>query len=154
VPTVSTKSVPRAHADRCAVCGRPLSKPGRVVPGIGVVGPECYRKFAAFERVLEAHGAEELAHGGELEVTERASPERIREVQALILRLKRAGLEVVVEDAATEAGLRAKRVRIKGVAKPKTFRRMFRRDVWSEWAHGVKLRALERELKHDMAGVA
>ena len=139
-----TNRVPRALADRCAVCGRPLSKPGRVMSGIGVVGPECYRKFSALEDVLSFYGAEELAYGGCLEVSERASLERIQSVHELIMRLRRAGLRVEIEDAVLEDGTRAKRIRLAGVAYPRTFRRSFK-DVWKSWADDLRLRAMERE---------
>ena len=140
-----TKSVPRAHADRCAVCGRPLTKPGRAIPGVGVVGPECYRKLAGFELLLDMYGAEELAYGGALEVHEDVGRERIHEVNELIRRLRRAGLEVVIEDAVADDGRRVKRVRLNGVARPKAFRRAFKKDVWKAWAGNLRLMAMERE---------
>ncbi|MFB9991263.1 hypothetical protein ACFFLM_04620 [Deinococcus oregonensis] len=34
-----------AQAEKCAHCGRPLVRPGTVVPFVGVVGPECKNKF-------------------------------------------------------------------------------------------------------------
>lgn len=36
-----------AQAEKCAHCGRPLIRPGTVVPFVGVVGPECKNKFTA-----------------------------------------------------------------------------------------------------------
>jgi len=141
--TQSTNRVPRAIADRCAVCGRALSKPGRVVGGIGVVGPECYRKFSGLELVLGLYGAEELAYGGALEISEYASLERIQEVHELILRLRRAGLRVEIQDAVDERGVRIKRITLNGVARPKTFREAFRKDVWEAWADDLRLRYYE-----------
>lgn len=35
----------RAHAPRCAHCGRALTRPGTVIPFVGVVGPECQHTF-------------------------------------------------------------------------------------------------------------
>jgi len=35
----------KAHAERCNHCGRALTRPGTVVPFVGVVGPECRNKF-------------------------------------------------------------------------------------------------------------
>ncbi len=45
--STSRKSLPRASAPSCAHCGRPLHRPGVVIPGLGVVGPECRHKHAA-----------------------------------------------------------------------------------------------------------
>lgn len=142
---VSTTSIPRVHADRCAVCGRPLTNPARVVNGIGPVGPECYRKFAALEDLLWAHGAEELLYG-ELVITDKASKARLAEVNRLIWRLRKAGLKVSLEPRETEHG-RALAVRLAGVERPKTFRHTFRRDVWREWAEGIRRRVQARELE-------
>lgn len=90
-------SRPRARAERCALCGRPLKRPGRRVPGVGAVGPECYRKLGALERLLEKHGALELIGAG-LEVHRGLPLGRLEELQALFLRLERAGLRVRRED--------------------------------------------------------
>lgn len=88
---------PRAKAERCALCGRPLKRPGRRVPGVGVLGPECHRKLGAFEHFLEKHGALELIGAG-LEVHRTTPPKRLEELQALFIRLERAGLRVRRED--------------------------------------------------------
>jgi len=143
--TQSTNRVPRAIADRCAVCGRALTRPGRVIDAIGVVGPECYRRFSALEHVLGLYGAEELAYGGALEISEHASLERIQEVHELILRLRRAGLRVEIQDAVDERGSRIKRIFLNGVARPRTFRESFRKDAWQTWADSLRLIAMERE---------
>lgn len=37
----------RAFAERCNHCGRELTRPGTVIPFVGVVGPECRNKFGA-----------------------------------------------------------------------------------------------------------
>lgn len=80
-------SRPRAKAERCALCGRPLKRLGRRVPGVGAVGPECYRKLGALELI-----------GAGLEVQRTTPPKRLEELQALFLRLERAGLRVCRED--------------------------------------------------------
>lgn len=46
-PTTERKPRPRAHAPACAHCGRALKNPGVVIPGLGVVGPECQQRHAA-----------------------------------------------------------------------------------------------------------
>ncbi len=94
-------SRPRAKAERCALCGRPLKRPGRRVPGVGAVGPECYRKLGALERFLEKHGALELIGAG-LEVQRTTPPKRLEELQALFLRLERAGLRIRREDRGSD----------------------------------------------------
>ena len=141
----STNSIPRVHADRCAVCGRPLQNPARVVNGIGPVGPECYRKFAALESFLWAHGAEGLLYG-ELVIGEWNDQETLAEVNRVIWRLRKAGLKVTIEPRETEHG-RALAIRLAGVERPKDFRDAFRRDVWREWAEGVRRRAQAKELE-------
>ncbi len=132
-------------APRCAVCGRPLTNPARVVNGIGPVGPECYRKFAALEDFLWAHGAEGLLYG-ELVIGEWNDQETLAETNRVIWRLRKSGLRVTIERRETEHG-RALAIRLAGVERPKTFRNTFRRDVWREWAEGIRRRAQARELE-------
>ncbi|CAM3663384.1 hypothetical protein [Deinococcus frigens] len=71
VPTVRPQ-LARAHAPRCAHCGRPLTHPGTVIAFVGVVGPECRHKFthlialvAEVEMLsfnIDDQGSQRLAH--------------------------------------------------------------------------------------------
>lgn len=54
----------KAKAPRCARCNRKLEKPGTVVPGLGVVGPECESHVAARLMHLRRAGLSELLDGG------------------------------------------------------------------------------------------
>ena len=65
--------VQKAHAEHCRHCGRPLTRPGTVIPFVGTVGPECRHKFGpllalvaevevlVFE--IDDQGSQRLAHG-------------------------------------------------------------------------------------------
>lgn len=45
--TTERKAFPRDSAPACAHCGRALRRPGVVIPGVGVVGPECQQHHTA-----------------------------------------------------------------------------------------------------------
>lgn len=55
----------KARAPRCAKCGHPLSRPGTVIPGLGVVGPECEQHVAGRLLHLQRAGLHTLALTGE-----------------------------------------------------------------------------------------
>ena len=64
------KRQPSAPAKPCDACGT-LTRTGKHVPGIGLVGPTCYRKVAALQAVLEREGLTKLFTGRlEFEVIE------------------------------------------------------------------------------------
>ncbi|THF70464.1 hypothetical protein E7T06_07095 [Deinococcus sp. Arct2-2] len=80
---MTSQSVPQSHlqshllltaqAEKCAHCGRPLIRPGTVVPYLGVLGPECKTKFTALLMLVaevellqfnvDDEGSQRLAHG-------------------------------------------------------------------------------------------
>jgi len=54
-----------AHvAGTCAICGRRLIHPGRIVPALGMLGPECERKAADFLTHLQGNGLGDLVLTG------------------------------------------------------------------------------------------
>lgn len=57
----STKAKASTH---CSHCGRPLPTGlGRAHPVLGILGPECYAKFAGLEAMLLEHGLGQLVQG-------------------------------------------------------------------------------------------
>lgn len=57
----STKAKASTH---CSHCGRPLPTGlGRAHSVLGILGPECYAKFAGLEAVLLEHGLGQLVQG-------------------------------------------------------------------------------------------
>lgn len=128
------------HA-RCAMCGRALSRPGQVVPGIGEVGPECHRKVAALEAFARAAGLEGSLYGGAW-VPEDASQEALERAQAFILRARKTGLRVEVTH--TQGGAW---VRVNGVERPKLLLQAV--DSWTAWARELEARAALREVVRD-----
>jgi len=133
---------------RCSVCGRPLSQPGKHVPGIGEVGPECRKKFAALEAYLEGVHPKlvNALYGGATFREEELSQEDLEALNRAIFAMKRAGLRVEVVH--TRPGEVA--IRVDGVERPQSFRQMFRQDSWSAWAEQVRLRAEARALEREM----
>lgn len=128
------------HA-RCAMCGRGLTRPGRVVPGIGEVGPECHRKVGALEAFARAAGLEGSLYGGAW-VPEDAPQDALLRAQAFILRARRSGLRVEVHHVPGGAW-----VRVNGVERPKAFARAV--DSWTAWARELEARAALREVARD-----
>ncbi|WP_219760566.1 hypothetical protein [Thermus brevis] len=126
---------------RCAMCGRALSRPGRVVPGIGEVGPECHRKVQALEAFARAAGLEGSLYGGAW-VPEDASQDALLRAQAFILRARRSGLRVEVNHVPGGAW-----VQVSGVERPKAFARAV--DSWTAWARELEARAALREVARD-----
>jgi len=133
---------------RCAVCGRALTHPGVYVPGIGSVGPECRRKFAGMEAYLEAVHPKltNALYGGASFRREELSQEDLYAFQEALRALKRSGLRVEVFYPHPDEVI----IRVDGIERPETFRKMFRKDSWSEWAEKVELRALEREMQKEL----
>lgn len=64
-PTKPTKAA-KLHAERCALCGRALTRPGTLLPGFGVLGPECQEKMGARTMHLQAAGLGDLTRDGEV----------------------------------------------------------------------------------------
>jgi len=72
VPTQTKPLLHRARAERCNHCGRALTRPGTVIPFVGVVGPECRHKFGALLALvaevemlqfdIDDQGSQRLAH--------------------------------------------------------------------------------------------
>lgn len=60
-PATATK----ARAERCARCNRALTRPGTVIPAVGVVGPECEQHVVGRLLVLQRAGLHALALTGE-----------------------------------------------------------------------------------------
>lgn len=127
------------HA-RCAMCGRGLTRPGRVVPGIGEVGPECHRKVAALEAFARAAGLEGVLQGAW--VPEDASQDALLRAQTFILRARRSGLRVEVHHVPGGAW-----VQVNGVERPKAVVQAV--DSWTAWARELEARAALREVVRD-----
>lgn len=106
---------------KCSICGRELSRPGRHLRGIGEVGPECYRKWAAFEAWAARLGLLDAFYGGVF-VPRSASSAELSRVHRGIMGLRVAGLEVAVRH--TEAGAL---VEVTGVSAPKAFQKAIRK---------------------------
>jgi len=140
---MKSKKVVAEH--RCALCGRPIKGTRRAVPGIGMLGPRCYAKFGAYETVLAQYGAEELFLTGSMRVGENEGPDRTRQVNALLDRLKRGGVRYQVEhgrDESTGEGYAV--IRVLGLPKKAKLRKRAM-DVWTEWAKEVERRDIERK---------
>lgn len=133
---------------RCAVCGRALTRPGVYVPGIGSVGPECRKKYAAMESYLEAIHPRlgDALYGGATFRREELSQEDLYDLREAIRTLRRSGLRVEIAYPHPDEVV----IRVDGVEKPQSFRQMFRKDSWSAWAEQVQLRALEREMQKEL----
>ncbi|KHG66069.1 hypothetical protein QT17_01780 [Thermus sp. 2.9] len=144
-----TSAAQRALAPRCAVCGRPLSRSGYAVPGIGVVGPECRRKYAAMEAYLEAAHPRlvNAVYGGANLAWDELTPEERYRLHGAILALRQAGLRVeVIRDERA----RTVHVRVAGVERPRAWAGAWKRDVWRAWGERLRLQAEARALAAEM----
>lgn len=142
----------RSQFSTCAVCGRALSRPGRYVPGIGVVGPECHRKFAALERFLEAAHPRlvDALYGGVSLEWDRLSEEERYRLHGVILALRRAGLRL--EDT-RDPRTRTLHLRVNGVERPRAWKATWKRDTWREWGERLRLQAEAKALAREMGVV-
>lgn len=106
--TTSPRPFMTARAPRCAHCHRELpTGEGTDIPFVGVVGPECVKKYASLRRALET------AHGMQAFEWDRGTFVLAHHV---VMDLRRAGVAVEVVDVRDGV----KEVRIKGLArKPK-----------------------------------
>jgi hypothetical protein len=43
-PITKSTPAPQASGQRCVCCGTPLTRPGTVIPGLGVFGPKCAQR--------------------------------------------------------------------------------------------------------------
>jgi hypothetical protein len=125
----------KASAKRCVVCNRPLPTGlGYWVPGLGIVGPSCRAKFAAFERYLEAAGILDAAYGGIL-VDNDLSGGVLQRLHRAIIHLRRLGVNVDVNDVSEGA----KEIVINGFTKPsKSFQKTFKGQSWEEKLEQMK----------------
>ena len=131
---------PRKAGDRCVACGRLLKNQGRVIPGIGALGPSCFAKFAAYERVLEEYDAGPLYYTGGLVVRRDEGPERVKQIEALVERLRQGGIRVAIERP--EEDLLTIRV-VGFVEAPKARKRAL--NVWEQWKKDLERRTMERD---------
>jgi len=139
-------------AQRCAVCNRELIRPGHYVPGIGVVGPECRRKFGALEAYLQAVHPRlvDALYGGVTLEWDRLTEEERYRLHGALFALRRAGLRLEdVRDPRT----RTIHLRVNGVERPRAWQAAWKRDAWQKWAEELRLRAEARALAREM-GVA
>lgn len=81
---------------KCTICNRPLTRPGRRIGLIGVVGPECYRKWAAIEKWAAQQGLLEALREG-FWVPKDATEQDLRRANEAIFALRRSGFVVAVE---------------------------------------------------------
>jgi hypothetical protein len=143
----NTKAKASTH---CAHCGRPLPTGlGRAHSVMGVLGPECYAKFAGLEAVLESHGLSELARGPIALPMRQVSeegwgyPPEVLEFKA---RAERVGLRLEVQLEPTERGpvvhmaLRASKSGRPRLLKELDRHRQFEQRLRREW--------LAREVAH------
>lgn len=101
---------------QCSICGRRLTREGRRLGLIGVVGPECYRKWAAIEKWAAQQGLLAALREG-LWVPREASQEDLQRANEAIFALRRAGFAVVVEHHHDGA-----HVAVTGIAAPERLR--------------------------------
>lgn len=123
----------KAAAQRCAHCRRDLpTGEGTDVPFIGVVGPECVKKYASLRRALEA------AHGMQAFEWDRGTFVLAHHV---VMDLRRAGVAVEVVDVRDGV----KEVRIKGLArKPKVVIESWK-QIREKFEQRLQLAQAERE---------
>lgn len=86
----------RAQVGTCALCNRKLIHPGKVVPALGMVGPECEQRVGDLLIHLQANHLGDLILTGEVRIEcQRASNglyEVPAEAAALSVAAKRCGL--------------------------------------------------------------
>ena len=125
----------KAHAERCKHCGRALTRPGTVIPFVGVVGPECRNKFGVLLGLvadvemlqfdIDDMGSQRLASG-------------------ICATLRQIGFEVKknvnLETRVLWLEIGSRKVTRRGDAMIKTWE-----EVRAEFEHRLKLAAAERE---------
>ena len=122
-----------APAERCAHCNRELpTGHGTHIEYVGVVGPECVRKYTALIAVLKA------VDGLEANEEDQGS---MRLAHHVVWSLRRAGVAVKVVDV--RYGVKA--VQIVGLSRPPKAVVKSYGEIRAEFEHRLKLAAAERE---------
>lgn len=133
IPAQTKSLTPRVPAQRCACCRRELpTGAGQLAQFIGVLGPECVKKFGpllwaieqvnGFEALEEDEGTLKLAHH-------------------LLWNLRRAGVAVEVVDV--KAGV--KMLKVKGLSKKPAAAIESWEQVRAEFENRLQLAAAERD---------
>ena len=85
-------TLPAKTLKTCDRCNRVIKNDSREIPGIGVFGPECYRKVAGLESILELAGLQDLPQGFTLH---NDTPSRdAKKIYATLRFLQRSGLDI------------------------------------------------------------
>ncbi len=86
----------RAHVGTCAICARKLLHPGKVVPALGMVGPECEQRIGDLLTHLQANQLGALMLTGEVRIECQRAANGLyavpAEAVALSVAAKRCGL--------------------------------------------------------------